>query len=430
MLGARQAVPGVQAAPAVTDMSTLCPSGQILGKEYGHESFEAGLPFPDDTVGWDVTSGAGAPDGTSWARSVVTTVEEAPDHYLFSVDAPIPTSGKVYAYFAYRSNASGENAVVWVNNYGASLLPSADWSYVILDVTSEVASYPGHMYLDFEQFGDGIVSNETYEVDDVGVYSCAPTPNAGVRGDWTGEGTVDVLATDNTGNLNLYLGNGNGLLGSRKVVGPGWGGFTWLSSPGDVTGDRRTDLVARNAAGDLLLYAGRGDGGFSSSRVIGTGWNIMTSLATPGDMSLDGRPELLARRSDGTLHLYTFSSTGAISRVKQIGTGWNGTRVIIGRGDLNGDRRGDLLGVRTDGTLYAYLTTSTLTFGKSKLVGSGWGAMDLISSPGDLNKDGYGDLVARRASDGALFFYPGRVAGTFGHSQLIGPGWSVMTNIL
>jgi hypothetical protein len=426
---APQLVSGTQTTQSVTEMTTFCPSGQKFGREYGNESFENGLPIPESSVGWTQATGGPAADGAAWAKSVVLTTEQDPDHFLYGLDAPIPTSGKVYAYFAYRTNATGDNAIVVVGDEAFSLQPAANWTYVLLDVSSQIGFDPGHMYVDFDQRGVGIAGDETFEVDDVGAYSCVPIPNSGVRGDWTGEGTVDLLATTN-GNLYVFPGLGNGTFGSSKLVGSGWGGFTWLASPGDVNGDRRTDLVARNAAGDLVLYAGRGDGGFYSGRVIGTGWNIMTALATPGDMNLDGRPELLARRTDGTLHLYTFSSTGAISRVKQIGAGWNTTRLIIGRGDLNGDRRGDLLGVRTDGTLWAYLTSSTLTFGKATLVGSGWGAMDLVSSPGDVNKDGYGDLVARRASDGSLFFYPGRAGGTFGHSQLVGPGWASMTNIL
>lgn len=422
------ASPQTAAAPSVTEMPTVCPSGQMFGRTYGSESFESGLD--SRSSGWDLASGGTAADGVKWAKSTVLSSETTADHYLYGLDAPIPTSGRVYAYFAYRSNATGDNAVAWFGNTGYSLLPAASWSYALFDVTSEVASYPGHMIVDFEQTGVGITTDQTFEVDDVAVYSCVPIPNAGVRGDWTGEGTVDLLGTHSNGNLYLYPGLGNGRTGSGEIVGTGWNTFTWTGSPGDVTGDRRTDLVGRKADGTLLLYAGRGDGGFDSARQIGNGWQGFTALATPGDMDLDGHPDLLARDAAGGLQLYRFTSTGSLQKVRQVGNGWNGSAWIIGMGDLNGDRRGDIVSVRSaDGCLYAYNATATLGFTSARKLGCGWGGMNWLTSPGDLNGDKLGDLVAR-AANGDLYMYPGRPGGGTGTGMKIGNGWGSMVSIL
>lgn len=425
-----QRLEAVQAAPTIAEMSTLCPTGQKFGREYGTESFEDGLPAPDDSVGWTQATGANAPDGAAWAKSVVAAEESDADHYLYGLEAAIPTSGKVYAFFAYRSDATGDNAVVLIGNSGFSLLPTTDWAYVLLDVSSEVPSFPGYMILDFEQFGVNTVSDETFEVDDVGVYSCVPIPNAGVRGDWTGEGTVDLLGTHTNGNLYLYPGLGNGRTGSGRIVGSGWNTFTWTGSPGDVTGDRRTDLVGRKSDGTLQLYAGRGDGGFAGARQIGIGWSGFTAMATPGDMDLDGRPDLLARDAAGALQLYRFTSTGGLQKVKQVGTGWNSMSWIIGLGDLNGDRRGDIVAVRqSDGCIYAYNTTATVGLSSARKLGCGWGGMNWLTSPGDLNGDRRGDLVAR-AANGDLYLYPGRAGGGTGAGTKIGSGWGAMASIL
>jgi hypothetical protein len=411
-------------------MSTLCPSGQRFGSEYGTSSFEAALPDPDNTIGWDRATGGTAADGVAWAKSVVPTTEENADHYLPALDAAIPASGKVYAYFAYRTNATGDNAVVRIGDQGFSLFPESAWTYVLLDVSSEVPAFPGHMFVDFDQYGDGIVSDETFEVDDVAVYSCVAIPNAGIRGDWTGEGRVDLLAIHTNGDLYLYPGLGNGRTGTGRILGSGWNTATWVGSPGDVTGDRRTDLVARGPDGTLQLYAGRGDGGLSSPRQIGSGWSGFTALATPGDMNLDGRPDLLGRDAAGKLQLYRFTTTGALTKVKQVGTGWSGMAWIIGMGDLNGDGRGDVVGVnKSDGCLYAYNTTTTAGLSGGRKVGCGWSGMNWLTSPGDLNGDRRGDLVARRA-DGALFMYPGRAGGGTGGAQQVGSGWNVFTRIL
>jgi hypothetical protein len=427
------------AAPAAaepTELASACPAGTIQGTTFDTEGFESGLPFEPEPAGsWTVQTGT-APEGSAYASSTLAVEAQQQDQaaFLQATASSHPTLGALYLSFAYRGESTDDGAerLVYANDWAGSLAPSAQWTRVYLNVTSIANTVDtGVLYTGFENALAGTaLDGSVFEVDDVRVYTCVPIPNAGVRGDWTGEGTVDLLATTaSDGTLWLYPGKGNGTLGKARRIGGGWGGFTWLASPGDVTGDRRTDLVARNADGALLLYAGRGDAGFSAARAVGKGWNTMTALATPGDMNLDGRAELLARRTDGTLHLYTFTSTGAVQRVKQIGQGWNSTRLVIGRGDLNGDKRGDLIGIRDDGTMWVYTVTASLTYGAARQVGSGWSSMDLVSSPGDLNRDGYNDLVARR-TDGTLFFYAGRAGGALAPAAQVGPGWQVFSNVL
>ena len=258
------------------------------------------------------------------------------------------------------------------------------------------------------------------------VADTTPPPVSGVRGDWTGEGSVDLLGTTSDGSLWLYPGRKDGSVGSGSQVGSGWGGSTWIGSPGDVDGDRRTDLLARRSDGTVWFYPGRGAGGFGSAKQFGSGWNSMTAIATPGDLDGDGVLDLVARRSDGTLHLYRLTAVGG-RYTGQIGSGWNGMTWIVGMGDLNGDRRGDVVAVRNDGKLFGYAGSGA---GLSNLgqIGSGWGGMTFVASPGDLNADGRGDLVGRNAN-GTLWFYAGRASGVSSGTQ-IGSGWNGITRIL
>ena len=255
-----------------------------------------------------------------------------------------------------------------------------------------------------------------------------PPPVSGVRGDWTGEGSVDLLGTLSDGSLWLYPGRKDGTVSRGSQVGSGWGGSTWLGSPGDVNGDRRTDLVSRRSDGTLWLYAGRGAGGFAAGVQVGSSWGAMTSIATPGDMDGDGRPDLLARRSDGTLHMYSFTASGSLRYLRQAGSGWNGMSWIVGMGDLSGDRRGDVVAVRaSDGALFGYRGSASGLTGTGQ-IGSGWNGMTWLTSPGDVNADGKGDLIGRKAN-GTLWFYAGRASGVSNGKQ-VGSGWNGMTRIL
>ncbi len=254
-----------------------------------------------------------------------------------------------------------------------------------------------------------------------------PPPPAGERGDWTGGGTVDVLATTSTGVLRSFPGCGDGSLGKGATVGSGWKSMTYLGSPGDITGDDRTDLVARSSTGAMFLYPGRGGGLVSNGQQVGSGWNVMTALVTPGDLDGDGRPDLLARRTDGTLHHYRFGTTGALSYVRQVGTGWNGMAWMTGMGDINGDGFGDVLGVNSSGTMLRYWGSASGLRGGG-VVGTGWGGMTWVTSPGDMNGDGRGDLLVRDSAAN-LRFYPGSATGVSNGRQ-VGSGWGGFSRIL
>lgn len=422
----------VLAAGEVTDLATACPAGQVVSKVHDAQSFESGLPIAPDPAGsWTTVTGS-APHGQVFAHSdLAVDATQEQTSWLQTTEAAVPTTGRLYLQFAYRGNLDNGEGVVYVNEWSGALASSASWSRVYLDVTAtNGTTESGWVYAGFDNWLPAEATGPTdLEIDDVRFYSCAAAPNAGVRGDWSGEGTVDLVGTHTSGDLYLYPGLGNGKVSSGTKVGSGWGDFDWKGSPGDVTGDGRTDLVARKADGSMHLYAGRGAGAFSSGVQVGSSWQAMTSLATPGDMNVDGRPELLARRSDGTLHVYSFSTTGRLSYLKQVGTSWNGMTWIIGMGDLNGDRRGDTVGVNKDGCIYAYTTSTALSLGSARKVGCGWGTMNWLTSPGDMDRDGLGDLIARRA-DGTLWFYRGRSGGGVLTGIQVGSGWQGMQSIL
>jgi hypothetical protein len=345
---------------------------------------------------------------------------------------PEPTYGYGYSFINW---ANPEQSFHTVMSYGQECYHPTIYIYCewIGYISNPQISYNGHP--------TGIPIGQPNAADNrTAINTWAPmvaayrsVPNAKVRGDWTGEGYVDLLGRNVNGNLYLYRGNGTGSVGSSSQVAGAWGGYNFLGSPGDITGDGRTDLIARDSAGTMWAYSGLGRGELSSRRQVGTSWSAMNALATPGDMDLDGKPDLVARRADNTLHTYTFRADGSMRYVAQIGSGWGQMKWIIGMGDLNGDRRGDVVGVnRTDGCLYAYNTIVSGGLPRLSLkgkVGCGWSTMTWLTSSGDFNRDGLGDLTAR-ASDGSLWFYKGRSGGGVYSGVKVGTGWTGMAQIL
>ncbi|MGW4566194.1 trypsin-like serine protease [Streptomyces sp. NPDC004561] len=152
-----------------------------------------------------------------------------------------------------------------------------------------------------------------------------------VPGDVTGDGYQDLLAVDSSGNFWLYPGTGHGNFASRVKLGYGWNMYgANVFGKGDFTGDGKLDLLAQDSSGNLWLYKGTGNPSAPlASRVkIGYGFHY-SAYVMNGDMTGNGHSDLIARDSSGSLWLY--EGTGNVShplasRVK-IGYGYNGYRL-------------------------------------------------------------------------------------------------------
>jgi SpoIID/LytB domain protein len=147
--------------------------------------------------------------------------------------------------------------------------------------------------------------------------------------DMNRDGRHDLLSRDRQGRLWLYPGNGKGGFGKRVLAGKsGWNVMTALVGPGDFTGDGSADLLARDTSGRLWLYPGNGKGSFGKRKQIGTGWNGMTALLSVGDFSGDRQADLLARDRAGKLWLYPGTGKGTLGKRTQVGSGWGSFSAI------------------------------------------------------------------------------------------------------
>ena len=254
-----------------------------------------------------------------------------------------------------------------------------------------------------------------------------PPPASGVRGDFNGDGDVDLvgrLGVDAT--LWFYPGDGSGGFETPVQIGHGWSGFDALVSPGDFDGDDRSDLIGRMTDGTLWLYRGTGAGGFGAGEQIGQGWSDFTSIVGPGDFSGDGNADLIGRNTAGRLLLYRGDGSGGFySGNTEIGHGWQGFTSIVAPGDFSGDGRPDLIARTSDGRLYLYRGNGSGGFNPgSTQIGNGWNIFDLIIAPGDFSGDGRNDLIGRKP-DGTLWLYRGNGSGGFTSPYpQIGHGWA------
>jgi SpoIID/LytB domain protein len=238
--------------------------------------------------------------------------------------------------------------------------------------------------------------------------------------DYDGDGYPDLLATDTSGALWLYSGNGaGGFLGSAKVA-DGWQGVT-LVPVGDLDGDDRADIVAFTPDGVLWLYAGTGKGTFKPRVQIGHGWKSVRALTGVGDLDGDGNDDLVATFTDGTLWLFPGTDAGWFRPKRPIGHGWAKVDTLVGTGDFDGDGNVDVIARETTGRIWLYRGNGRGWFGRVDPIGTGWGGLRLVS-PGDWSGDGWPDLLAVYA-DGTMRLFPGNGKGWFGTSIVVSTGW-------
>jgi hypothetical protein len=189
-----------------------------------------------------------------------------------------------------------------------------------------------------------------------------PSPSSLAIADLNADGVPDVVVADygdgNEGWVGVWLGNGDGTLGSGSPSGT----FATAISPtgvavGDFTGDGIPDLATTsNAVGaSLNVLPGRGDGTFAA-RIGSSAYQGHSLVAA--DFNGDGRLDVLVagEGSDdyGLLNLFLGRGNGTFEGLEDVDIrGWNlGTPAA---GDFNGDGRPDLaVGVNYD----QYGTTS------------------------------------------------------------------------
>ncbi|MEV6969276.1 FG-GAP-like repeat-containing protein [Hamadaea sp. NPDC051192] len=292
--------------------------------------------------------------------------------------------------------------------------------------------------VDVSQFGLPQPTGDSDHAPLIGILRTrTPSGPAAIDGDLTGDGRPDLAAIDTSGKLRLYEGRGDGsITWPNGVIGTGgWSGAA-ISHRGDFTGDGTEDLLAR--VGDsLYVYPNRSYGRLADRITIGsTGWSAVSQVLSVGDLTGDGYPDVVAIRND-QLYLYPGDPAHrpALLAPRLIGTGGWGVMTLSAPGDADRDGRPDLLARdTTTGVLYLYRGRADATFAARTIFGTrGWTPTNRpLIAASDADGNGTVDLWAT-AGDGTLQFYAGDDSSgtpTDGPRTQVGDsGWGSITRI-
>jgi len=239
------------------------------------------------------------------------------------------------------------------------------------------------------------------------------------KGDFTGDGTTDLLWQSDTGDVGLYEMSG-GTVASWISVNSGTSGWSVVGT-GDYNGDATNDVLWQND-GSFFVGLYEMDGGVATWANIGTapGWTIIGS----GDFTGDGTDDILWQEdSSGFVGFYEMSDS-AVAAWGSIGVGaagWN----MVGIGHFNGDGTDDILWQSDTGDVGFYQMDGGAV---AAWVGvnsgtSGWS----VAAIGDYNGDGTDDILWQEdASDFVGLYEMHDGVATWVNIGSSAPGWEIV----
>lgn len=195
-------------------------------------------------------------------------------------------------------------------------------------------------------------------------------------GDWNGDGIGDVITRDAaTGNLLLYLGQGNGQFAAPQTLATGFGGVTTLAAVGDVTGDGKPDLMGQSA-GQVMIYPGTGGASLGAPFPAHSAITA-DQLVGVGLWDGDGAPDVMAR-SGSTLTLFPGNGPGGLLFPKPVSVDLSPYDWVLGVGSLTRTGHPDLV-VREAATGYLWSLRGNPdgTLQPRRFMGEGFGGYDL-----------------------------------------------------
>jgi hypothetical protein len=214
--------------------------------------------------------------------------------------------------------------------------------------------------------------------------------------DFNGDGKADLLWNDTSGNIAIWFMNGVQV--SQYASAPSAPGWTMVGT-GDFNGDNKGDLLWEDASGDLAIWLMNGTS-ITQAGAIGTlpsGWKVVGT----GDFNGDGKTDILFENASGVVAIWFMNG----AQVSQTGSPPAATAAwtVVGTGDFNGDGMSDILWRDNSNNLAVWLmlSASILQAGSLGNVGTTW----TVAETGDFNGDGKSDILWRDTSGNVAMWY-------------------------
>jgi Bacterial Ig-like domain (group 3)/FG-GAP-like repeat len=188
--------------------------------------------------------------------------------------------------------------------------------------------------------GDGTFQPATVVFENTGTYGLSAMAVADVNGD----GKTDLILGFAPDQVSVFRGNGDGTFQPGENYGSGADGYPDTVTVADVNGDGKPDLLVGNQnSKNIGVLLGNGDGTFGPVATYGSGPSAEPWSIAVADVNGDGKPDLLVadyNNSSGELGVLLGNGDGTFQNVVIYDAGpFDSLSVAVA--DLNGDGKPD-----------------------------------------------------------------------------------------
>ncbi len=166
-------------------------------------------------------------------------------------------------------------------------------------------------------------------------YAAASGPNSAMIADFNDDGYLDItVANENSNNISVFLGNGDGSFGSASNFSAGTTPYAICS--GNFDGDGNLDLaVANGGSNNVSILLGNGSGGFGSATNYSAG--SLPNALRCGDFNFDGFIDLaVANANSNDVSVLLGNGDGSFGTATDFSVGISPYSVCAGDFDNDG----------------------------------------------------------------------------------------------
>lgn len=213
-------------------------------------------------------------------------------------------------------------------------------------------------------------------------------------GDFTGDGTADVLIRDKSGTVvDWIMRDGKVVDGNvlTTVLTSNW----HLVGTGDFNADGTSDIAWQDTSGTVVDWIMK-DGVTKSGNVVTTGLPLNWTAIGTGDFNGDKTSDILVRDTSGTVVDWLMKDGKAVSG-NILTTGLPSNWTMVGTGDFNNDGTADILWQDDAGTVVNWIMKNGVPVA-GNVVTTGLDAGWKVVKVGDFNGDGTADVLLKNGS--------------------------------
>jgi hypothetical protein len=263
--------------------------------------------------------------------------------------------------------------------------------------------------------------NGTFTVAPGSPFNIGGRANQMVVGDFNGDGKLDLAASEFSGSqLSVFLGNGNGSFSAAPGSPYALAGNGASLGVGDFNGDGKLDLVASvYNSGNVYLFLGNGNGTFNAAPGSPFAGGAGSYTGATGDFNNDGKLDFVkSNYTNPNVSVLLGNGAGGLALAPGSPINYAGASqtLAVAVADFNGDGKMDLAVCNYGSNTISILLGNgdgTFTQAAGSPIVTASNPYDIAAA--DFNGDGKMDLVVANynANNGYLTFLYGNGDGTF-----------------